>query len=116
MNDDLPDDENGQILKGIQAKGVDLSVTRQLDFSLLFDDAVSAAKFMALASDQGFTCLMMEPHENDVSGCDVTACVRMLPSHHNITDAERRLAELAHPCGGELDGWGFLVEGETGGA
>ena len=116
MNDDIPDDENGQILNGIQARGVDLSVTRQLDFSLLFDDPASASKFMALASDQGFTCRIREPDENEEPGWDVTASVRILPSHQNITDSEQRLADLAHPYGGELDGWGFLVEGPPGGA
>jgi hypothetical protein len=41
----LPDDENGDVLRRMVAKGDDLTRPRNIDFSVLFADEGSAEKF-----------------------------------------------------------------------
>ncbi len=106
--DDLPDDENGIILRRISDCGDDLAIAREVDFSLLFPTDAAAETFQAQARLLGFRCLVAEIEPQDGLSWDVTASIEMTPSHVGITDRERQLADLAEPLGGVSDGWGFM--------
>lgn len=110
----FPDDENGRILSGIQARGVDLSVPRRVDFSLVFQSEAYAVGFAAEASKVGFNCEIREFEPDDGPGWDLMASKVMAPGHTAITDAELQLADMARAFDGESDGWGFMAEPNRG--
>ncbi len=104
-----PEDENAEVLDRMAAGGDDLSMSRPIDFNLVFVDEPSARAFASAAKQQGFETSVEE------TGCipelpwDVTATRDMKPTVESITEAERLLDALAVSFGGRADGWGCLA-------
>ncbi|MET0791668.1 MAG: ribonuclease E inhibitor RraB [Polyangiaceae bacterium] len=100
-----PDDENGEVLRGMAARGVDLVSPRVVDFEHCFEDQASALAFREAVLDSVFEVRLIEP-EGLGTEWDVQCRVRLIPTHAAITETELRLAKLAQSFDGFPDGWG----------
>ena len=103
---DFPDDENGEVLRAMAERGIDLVSPRIVDFEHCLPDEASAIAFRDAALPSVLEVRVFEP-EGLGDEWDVQCRVRLVPTHAAITDTELRLAELAEEFDGEPDGWGF---------
>ena len=109
---DFPSDENGQVLRQMAEYGVDLTVSREIEFAHRAPDRPAAEAFAHAAAEVGFGVEAYEPDEESLeegdTDWDIICTVEMVPTHENITAAENLLIELAEKHACEPDGWGFM--------
>ncbi len=112
---EFPDDENGQVLRDMAAEGDDLSIAREIDFSLLFADQHAAEAFCRMFAEEGYDVGLgkwesdpnLAPGEDkNIGKWDVRVTRDMVPDHAAITAFEVELQTVATPLGGYNDGWG----------
>lgn len=108
MEDEFPDDDNGDALRNMAMSGDDLSKERDIDFSVIFSRESGALEFCHSISDCGWR-LDCYHSESDPDKWDVTVTSRMLPTHEAISLMEDRLARAAAPLDGQIDGWGCFA-------
>ncbi|GAA3766558.1 ribonuclease E inhibitor RraB [Terriglobus aquaticus] len=106
MNSKFPDDENGDVLRRMQAGGDDLQTARAVNFSVVFPTRTAAERFADTFRHSSFTVEVEEWDSQTGHNWDVTITRFMAPSHDAITAFEQELDELAAPLGGRNDGWG----------
>jgi hypothetical protein len=99
-------DENADVLRGMEDRGVDLGRARVVDFSCLFPNAVTASSFIEACKAAGFEARNTTDDEMDHH--DVTVSKEMTPTCDNITMTEQTLGEIAEQHRGSSDGWGFF--------
>jgi hypothetical protein len=106
----FPDDENGNILWGMQQNGDNLEIPREIDFSVIFPTEDAAIKFAVhlLRNDQKVSFSPYEDHAE--LPWQVQAHPVMLPTHENISGYESQLAKGAQQLGGRNDGWGCFAQ------
>lgn len=102
----LPDDENGDVLRRMVAKGDDLTRPRNIDFSVLFAEQSSAENFAEHFRSLGYTVSVKGEYPNPDFPWDVCVVRHMPPSHESITDFEKLLQSVADGWNGHNDGWG----------
>lgn len=107
---DFPDDDNGDVLRQMAEQGDDLSVPREIDFSVIFPTEDAALKFAILLLRNGQKVSFSEYDENEDLPWEVQAHPFMVPTHDNISGYESLLAAEAEPLGGQNDGWGCEVQ------
>lgn len=107
---DLPDDENGEVLRQMAEQGDDLTVPREIDFSVIFPTEEAALKFAVLLLRNGQKVSFSEYEEGDALPWQVQAHPFMVPSLENISGYEELLGSEAGAFGGENDGWGCEVQ------
>ena len=106
----FPPDDNGDVLSKLQRGGDDLSLPRDIDFSVVFPSEPNATAFAKLvaASD-----ICVEVGCADVVPglpWDVTVTRNMVPDHGEIGAFEAKLLRTASPLGGRNDGWGCFAQ------
>lgn len=110
MNDEFPDDENGDVLRRMRASGDDLAGARDIEFTVVFSTREAVQEFGDYFHSLGYRISAEE------SGCveglpwDVVVVNHMLPTHSGITEFERELQKIAEPLGGRNDGWGCFEQ------
>ena len=106
----FPEDENGNTLWMMQQDGDHLDEVREIDFSVIFPSDDQALQFALRLLRHGQR-VSFGPCENEEFPWQVEVHPNMEPSHENISEFERLLAEDAEPLEGRNDGWGcFSVE------
>lgn len=102
-----PKDDNGDTLWHIAQQGVDLSRTREIDFSVVFPTKEAALEFSVamLRCEQKVRCRYYP--ENTAFPMDVTVYLTMVPTYKAIVAFEEELVLQATPLGGYNDGWEF---------
>jgi len=105
-----PDDDNGDVLRRLEAKGDDLSRARDIDFTVVFPTDFAAVEFAAYFRKAGYKADVRYAQVNGSHLWDVVIVKHMIPSHEGITDFERELQEFADTLGGYNDGWGCFSE------
>jgi Regulator of ribonuclease activity B len=106
----FPDDENGDILWNMGQDGDNLSVPREIDFSVIFPTEDAATKFavLLLKNDQKVS---LSPYvANKKFPWQVQAHPMMLPTHGNVSNYEKQLGDDASKFGGRNDGWGCFAQ------
>jgi hypothetical protein len=106
----FPDDENGEVLRQMAEQGDDLTLPREIDFSVIFPTEEAALKFAVLLLRNGQKVSFSEYEEGDGLPWQVQAHPFMVPSHENISGYEELLGSEAEAFGGENDGWGCEVQ------
>lgn len=106
----FPDDDNGDVLWDMANDGDNLSVPREVDFSVVFPTEEAALKFAVhlLRNDQKVSFSAYE--ENEEMPWQVQAHPVMEPTYENITGYEVQLGEDAAQFGGRNDGWGSMQQ------
>lgn len=107
---DFPDDENGDVLRQMAEQGDDLSVAREIDFSVIFPTEEAALQFAVLLLRNGQKVSFSEYEEDEERPWEVQAHPFMVPTHDNISGYESLLASEAESLGGLNDGWGCVVQ------
>lgn len=103
-----PDDDNGDVLRRMERSGDDLSKSRDINFSVVFEDRSSAVQFVNALIADGVRA-ELESDDIDSGSWDVTVTVPMVPTHGGITGVEDHLEKLATSLGGWNDGWGCFA-------
>lgn len=106
----FPEDENGDTLWRMAEEGDDLSVPRELDFSVIFPNEEGALRFAVhlLRNQQKVS---FGPYEGSADmPWQVQAHAMMLPTHENISGFEALLERDSEPYGGRNDGWGCYAQ------
>jgi hypothetical protein len=109
---DIPNDENGTVLRRMIANGDDLSKPRIIDFCHIFPERRQALAFAEAVDDRQLkVCISFN---NIREMWDVIVEKHMVPKHNDITALEHSLAVQAELLGGEADGWGcFSVKNKA---
>ncbi len=102
----FPDDENGDVLRRMEAGGDDLTRPRDVDFTVVFPSEDAASQFAKLFRDRGHRTSVA--FSEVVKNCpwDVVVVKNMVPSYEGITEFENILQDVADVFGGHNDGWG----------
>lgn len=108
MTRDFPNDDNGDVLRGMRARGIDLTMPRMVDFEHCFPDEASAHSFCEAVHGTVAEVVLFEPDPDSRRGWEVRCRQRLIPTHRAITETEERLGALAQAHGGYPDGWGSL--------
>ena len=102
----FPNDENGDVLRRMQANGDDLSKTRCIDFTVVFPSEEKAKEFMQRFSALGYTTTIENTACIEGMPWDVIVIKKMVPTHLAIASFELELETIAKTLGGRNDGWG----------
>lgn len=103
------ENSNRDTLEQMANAGMDMSVSRVIDFWFLFSERNAAERMAREAEQMGNHVASMEPRDGSNS-YEVRICIRMLPTLSAISQAEQRLAAVAERFGGRADGWGVKQE------
>jgi hypothetical protein len=104
----FPDDENGDTLRRIEAKGDDFRA-RDVDFNVVFPDEELAERFAVELRDVGYRASVGLSHVRADAPWDVRVVRHMELSHEQIGEFENLLERIAAPFGGYNDGWGCFA-------
>lgn len=102
----FPDDENGDVLWRMHSGGDNLSIPREIDFSVIFPTEDHALRFAVHLLRNGQKVSFSAYEEHETMPWQVHAHPRMEPTHQNISGYENQLGEDAAEFGGRNDGWG----------
>ena len=118
-----PDDEDGQVLLGLTARGVDLSVPRSIEFALAAPNEDAAHRIASAVETAGYEVdIYYDEGEPDDDGVidpadeefgpswTVYAMVQMVPEYDRLISIQSELDVLVAPLGGVMDGWGTTVD------
>jgi Regulator of ribonuclease activity B len=108
-----PDDDNGDVLRRLEAQGDDLSRPRNIDFTLVFPEESAAERFADHFREQGFAVSIEFAETVKELPWDVVVVKHMTPSHQGISDFETNLQRVADALGGRNDGWGCFSEPDS---
>jgi hypothetical protein len=104
----FPDDENGDVLRRMQAHGDNLEAPRDINFAFAFRTQSEAERFATAVTAPDYRAEASEYPERKMWQAEVTHF--MLPTHAAITELEARLSKVASEYGGEPDGWGSFQQ------
>ena len=105
-----PNDDNGDVLRRMEAKGDSLSRPRNIDFTVVFREKDGAERFAEHFRAQGYKVSIERAGTREEFPWDVLVVKHMTPSHQEIGDFEASLQELADTLGGHNDGWGCITQ------
>lgn len=107
---EFPDDDNGDVLRRMQAGGDDLSCPRNIDFTVVFATETTARQFAKHFHEQGYQASVELTHTAESFPWDVVVVKTMIPTHTDIGGFENELQTVAKSLGGHNDGWGCFAE------
>lgn len=110
---DLPNDVDGDVLRSLSEKGVDLTKPREIEFYCYAPDYKIASQIVGELSQHGFTPHIYDDGEEDNDASkrfSVYNAKMMVPTYQDIIETQRILNSLLKPFGTECDGWGTLSD------
>ena len=103
----FPNDDNGEVLWRLVEHGDDLSIARDIDFSLDFATEQQALDCGAYLFKNEFKIELDPPLEGEPdSPWTVQVIPFLAPIHEDISGLEAHLTEIARHFGGERSDWG----------
>jgi|SRR6185437_839774 len=105
-----PGDANGDALRRMKAAGDDLTKPRNVDFTVIFANAISARQFAEHFRTLGYEVSVEAADTDGNFTWDVVVIRYMVPSHEEISNFEKALQSIADDWGGHNDGWGCFSE------
>jgi hypothetical protein len=109
-HDQFPDDENGDVLWNMSQNGDNLSVRREIDFSVIFPTEGAAIEFAVILLKNGQKVSSSSYDGNTNFPWQVHTHPMMLPTHGNVSAYEEQLGQDAAKFGGRNDGWGCFAQ------
>src|SRR5271170_267067 len=95
-----PDDDNGDVLRRLEAKGDNLTRPRNIDFIVVFREEDAAERFAEHFRAQGYAVSVECARTVTEFPWDVVVVRYMTPSHQEIGNFETSLQEVADTLGG----------------
>ncbi|MDR7296479.1 hypothetical protein J2X16_001818 [Pelomonas aquatica] len=108
--DDFPNDENGDVLRRMRDSGDNLSIARDIDFTVVFVSRDDVQKFGDHFHELGYRISAEKSGTVEDFPWDVVVVKNMVPTHGAITAFEAELQSVATPLGGRNDGWGCFEQ------
>ena len=105
-----PNDENGDALRRLEAKGDALTHSRDIDFSVVFPNEVAAENFARHFRRAGYKVTVEFAQVKAGHPWDALVVKHMIPSHSAITEFENELQQIASSLDGYNDGWGCITQ------
>jgi len=105
-----PNDDNGDALRRLEADGDDLSRPRDIDFTVVFPDEMSAEEFARQIRGDGYKATVELKKVVKTHPWDVVVVKNMIPTHSDITSFEQELQGIADRLDGRNDGWGCVSQ------
>lgn len=105
-----PNDDTGDVLRRLEAKGDDLTTPRNIDFTVVFSSEDAAKQFAEHFRSEGYRVTVEKTETESGFPWDVVVVRYMVPLHKDIGDFEASLAAIATPLGGHNDGWGCITQ------
>lgn len=103
---EFPGDEDGDILWALHLAGNDLTIPRDVNFSVLFDADDSAEAHAAEMSEAAFGVQVDDCMESyGIPAWEVVTTVYIIPSHERITALGVLIFGMAANHGGVPNGW-----------
>ena len=107
-----PNDDNGDVLWRLVENGDDLSIERDIDFSLDFESEQAALDCGMFLFKNEYKVQLEPPLEDDPdSPWTVQVMPYMAPDHAQISHMEAYLKDVAKHFGGDCTGWGCVCTG-----
>lgn len=109
----FPDDENGDVLRRMEASSFDFSVHHSVEFFAVFrteQEADVVARQFVADRTSGEPIVAIETRPAEKGGMELMVAKSMLVTHENVTAFEARLAQRVSQHDGYMDGWGVLQE------
>lgn len=104
----FPEDEIGNLLWQMQQEGVDLSVEREIEFSVLFPSQELALKYGQLLLENNQKLSFCPFEGNEEFPWEITAYPQMPASYFSINGYQELLETSAAPLHGKFDGVYFV--------
>ena len=104
----FPADDNGDVLRRMQAAGDNLDVARDIDFSFVFSTQTEAQQFVTEVRAPEYQATSAAYPGRQMWEAQVTH--RMVPTHSGITELEAKLSTVAAKYDGKADGWGSISQ------
>lgn len=105
-----PNDDNGDVLRRLEADGDDLSRPRDIDFNVVFPDEMRAQEFAEQIRERGYKATITLENVVETHPWGVRVVRNMVAAHSEITEFEQDLQGLADVLGGRNDGWGCIAQ------
>lgn len=100
---EIPDDDNGRVLKQLFAGGDSLSKPRIIEFQFIFPERSQSLDFAGAVAEKELEVCLSYYEERAMWQAEVK--IYMIPTHPEITRWESDLSDRAVPVGGKADGW-----------
>lgn len=109
---EFPDDDDGDVLRGLYKKGVNLRRSRSIDFYCYVRSRAVAGEVVKRVERTGFKCDIHDDPDAPTAAkrLSVYCSRRMVPTYSGIVQQQRRLNLLLKRFGTRCDGWGTLVD------
>jgi hypothetical protein len=107
--DDDPADENGNVLRRMKNDGDNLSLARDIDFTVVLPTEINAQEFSQHFQGLGYRVTAKLSECVPALPWDVVVVKNMVPGHTDITSFEEELGRKAADFGGRNDGWGCFA-------
>lgn len=110
---DYPNDADGDVLRSLAAKGVDLTQPRLIEFYCYAATSLIAEKISEKLTALGFKCDIFEDDDEgatDDTRISVYAGRVMVPSYQGVTQVQNELNILLKEYETYCDGWATLVD------
>jgi hypothetical protein len=104
MNDNYPNDADGDALRRVIGLGADMSRPMEIDFFVAVPRREAGKAIARLATHAGYRTSIVHNEEDDAWDCYCSKF--MLLTYEGVVAAQRELDELSRPFGGRSDGWG----------
>lgn len=109
-HNNFPENINGDALWRMQQNGDDLTKSREIEFTVIFQTEDNALNFGEALLINRQKILLSDNEENNKYPFELVAYVYMEPTHEEISAYEKLLQSVADPYNGLNDGWGCLEQ------
>jgi Regulator of ribonuclease activity B len=110
MDNDYPNNADGDALQRVASMGCDMTKPMEIDFFIDVPSQAAGLRVAELATRFGYRTSVEYDEEDDAWTCYCTRL--MVPTYDAVSGAQAELHELSRPVGGRTDGWG--TEGNLG--
>lgn len=112
MMNDFPNDDDGDVLRSLQSKGVDLSLPRQIEYYCYAENESVAMKISEMIGGLGYKCDVFYDDEADSENKAYSVyCARnMIPSYYEIVKAQDELNGVLSSFNTRCDGWATMTD------
>jgi regulator of RNase E activity RraB len=102
----FPKDDDGEVLYRLAAKGIDLSIKREIEFYCYAEDENTAKQIVADLSSYGYESSVFESDREGGSGrFSVYSSISMVPKYELIVLEQKRLDLILESYNTNCDGW-----------
>mgnify|MGYP002631190334 FL=1 len=114
MTTSYPDDADGDVLGAMAESGIDMTKPVTIEFIVDAPNEQKAKSIEADAAAVGYPAIAEfedgDPEEGIEPGWVVSIEVEMAPAYQPIVDLQKKLQGFAEAHGGQVDGWGAMID------